>query len=226
MRRTTLVPLAIAIFTLVMLGVGLAVYWPSETKRISEVARISNQPSAIYARLLMQYDRPPIYQEEYDMQDVNGISTFRYRIRSYSGQQIVLTPPHPLQTTQVSFFFGKLVLDGVWNLMNKPARGNTHVVYTVYVKQEADFKQGDRTIVFTDPKYWATTAGRQYQIDLRKMNPNDPNALLHLTSTQLANPHYEEVVNDFLTFGSDVFRAKIARVRALIVAGKHVPSKA
>lgn len=212
MRRSSIVPLAILVFSVVTLIVGISFYWKPETNRINDVARIQNQPSAIYATLLMQYDHPPIYQEEYRMQDIDGVSTFQYRIRSYGGKQVTLTAPKHV-TTDVSFFFGKLVLDGVWNLMDKPPRGNTHVLYTVYVNQKADFKQGDRTIVFTDPHYWATTAGRQFHIDLRKTNPND---LLTLQSTQLADPHYQQIVNDFLTFGSESFRAKIAQVHASI----------
>jgi hypothetical protein len=217
MRRHNILPLGIFIFSLAMIAAGIAFFWKSETGRISDVARIKDQPSAIYASLLMQYDRPPIYQEEYQMQDVEGVSTFQYRVRSYGGKQITLTAPQHV-TTDVSFFFGKLVLDGVWNLMDKPPRGNTHVLYTVYVKQKADFKQGDRTIVFTDPHYWATTAGREYQINLKTTNPND---LLKLQSTQLADPHYQLVVSDFLTFGSQSFRDKIAQVRAAVMKASH-----
>jgi hypothetical protein len=213
MRRSTVVPLAIFFFTVIMIVIGLFIYWKPETGRITDVARIANQPSAIYTSLLMQYDHPPIYQEEYAMQDVEGVSTFQYRIRAYSGRQVTLTAPQRAMT-DVSFFFGKLVLDGVWNLTDKPPRGNTKIIYTVYVKQKADFKEGDRTIVFTDPHYWATTAGRQFSIDLRKTNPND---LLHLQSTQLADPRYQEVVTDFLNFGPQAFRSKIAQVRAQIL---------
>ncbi len=212
MRRRTIVPWSILVFTVVMLAIGLVIYWKPETSRVDDLARIANEPSAIYVRLLMQYDKPPIYQQEYDMQDVNGISSFQYRVRSYAGKQITITAP-PHATTDVSFLFGRLVQDGVWKLMDKPPRGNTHIVYTVYVKQEVDFKQGDRTIVFTDPHYWATTAGRQYHIDLRKTNPND---VLKLASSELVDPHYQAVVDDFLTFGSPQFRAKIASVRASV----------
>jgi hypothetical protein len=213
MRRNSAFPFAIFLFSVVVLAGGISFYWKAETNRMNEVARVANQPSAIYASLLMQYDHPPIYQEEYQLQDVEGVSTFQYRIRSYSGKQITLTAPQHV-TTDVSFFFGKLVLDGVWSLMDKPPRGNTHVLYTVYVKQKADFKQGDRTIVFTDPHYWATTAGREFHIDLKTTNPND---LLKLQSTQLADPHYQKVVNDFLTFGPASFRTKIASARDSIV---------
>jgi hypothetical protein len=213
-RRTSIVPLAIFVFVAVMTIVGIRLYASRpELTSLSAVDKIKNQPSALYARLLIHYAKPPIYEEEYDMQDVNGASTFSYRIRSYNGKQITIRPPQAAAITDVSFFFGELVQDGVWDLMDKPPRGNTDARYTVYVKQAADFKQGDRTIIFTDPHYWATTAGRQYTIDLRKNSPND---LLKLSSTQLADPRYQQVVNDFRAFGPPAFRAKIASVRASI----------
>jgi len=215
-RRETIVPWAIFIFVVVMGIIGIRIYASHpEFSQLGNVYRIEHQPSAIYARLLVHYDQPPIYEEEYAMQDVNGVSTFRYRIRSYSGTQYVIySPAHA--TTDVSFFFGELVQDGVWDLTDKPPVGNTGVHYTVYVKQLADFKEGDRTIVFTDPHYWATTAGRQYSIDLRKQNPGD---LLKLQSTQLADPHYQQVVNDFRAFGPANFRKKIASARAAVLRG-------
>jgi len=208
--------LSIFIFVVVMTIIGAKIYWNPEQTRENQVERVLRQPSAIYARMLISYDKPPIYEEEYRMQDVEGTSSFQYRIRSYSGKQVTVTAP-PHSTTDVSFFFGKLVNDGVWDLVDKPPRGNTEVHYTVYIKQYADFKHGDRTIVFTDPHYWAVTAGRQFAIDLRNTNPND---LLKLKSTALADPHYEQVVNDFLRFGPPEFRAKIAAVKASLERGK------
>lgn len=214
-RRTTIVPWAIFIFVAVMTIIGVRLYASHpEFTDLNAVEKIKNQPSALYARLLIHYAKPPIYEEEYNTSDVNGESAFSYRIRSYSGKQVtIIAPVHA--TTDVSFFFGRLVQDGIWDLMDKPPRGNTDARYTVYVKQVADFKQGDRTVVFTDPHYWATTAGRQYTIDLRKTNPND---LLKLSSTQLADPRYQQVVNDFRAFGPPAFRTKIASVRASIVS--------
>jgi hypothetical protein len=216
MRSTRVVPWSIFIFVVIMTLIGVKIYWKPEVTRESGVERILRQPSAIYVRLSIAYDKPPIYQEEYRMQDVEGTSSFSYRIASYAGRQITVTAP-PHSTTDVSFFFGKLVDDGVWDLVNKPPRGNTDVHYTVYVKQYADFKHGDRTITFTDPHYWALTAGRQFAIDLRNTNPND---LLKLKSTAIADPRYQKVVDDFLNFGPPEFRAKIAAVRASLLRGK------
>jgi len=220
LRRTTIVPWAIFIFVVVMSIIGIRLYASHpEFTSLGAIDKIRNEPSALYARLLIRYDKPPIYEEVYDTQDVNGESTFSYTIRSYAGNEVTIRLPKAAPMTDVSFFFGKLVQDGVWDLVDKPPRGNTGVHYTVYVKQLADFKEGDRTITFTDPHYWATTAGRQYTIDLRKTNPND---LLKLSSTQLADPRYQEIVNDFRAFGPPDFRAKIAAVRASFESGKSV----
>ncbi|MBV8654905.1 MAG: hypothetical protein JO160_02600, partial [Candidatus Eremiobacteraeota bacterium] len=75
----------------------------------------------------------------------------------------------------------------------------------------ADYKQGERTVTFTDPHYWAVTAGRQYSIDLSKQSPND---LLKMQSTAVADPRYEQIVRDFREFGPDEFRANVAAAQA------------
>ena len=182
----------------------------AETAKVNQVVDVTKQRSEIYARMLVHYDKPPVYEEEWRLQDVEGVSTYEYRIRDYNGKQITITAPKR-RMYDVSFFFGRLDQDGVWQIVNQPPRGNTDVHYTVYVKQLADFKQGDRTITFTDPHYWATTAGRQYSIDLSKESPND---LLKLKSTELADDRYQKVVDDFRSFGPESFRTKIADARA------------
>lgn len=219
-RRTTIVPLAIFIFVAVMTVVGIRLYASHpEFTSLSAVDREKNQPSALHANLKIAYDKPPIYEEEYTTQDIDGVTSFQYRIRSYAGKQVTVTAP-PHSTTDVSYFFGKLVQDGVWDLMNKAPAGNTQVHYTVYVKQTADFKTGDRTVTFTDPHYWATTAGRQYTIDLRKTNPND---LLKLQGTSTADPRYQQIVDDFRAFGPPSFQAKVAALRASFARGSANP---
>jgi hypothetical protein len=215
MRRGSLTFWLIAAFAVVIAVIAYRAYLSDVVAPLTQVAKVRSAPSKIYTHLLIAYDKPPVFQEEYDMQDVNGASTYDYRIRTYSGKQITITSP-PHATYDVSFFFGKLVQDGVWQLVNKPPRGNTAIHYTVYVKQEVDFKQGDRTILFTDPHYWATTAGRQYEIDLRKTNPND---LLKLNSNTLNDPRYLQIVRDFRSFGPPEFRARIESVRRQLNVG-------
>ncbi len=208
--RRNIVPLAILAFAIFMAVTGYLIYWHGETSRVRQVAKIHQARSEIYSRLLITYDKPPVYSEEYRMQDVEGRSTFTYTIRSYAGKEISITAP-PAAMYDVSFFYGKLDQDGVWQIVNQPPRGDTSVHYTVYVKQVVDFKQGERTVTFTDPHYWATTAGRQYNIDLSKNSPKD---LLKMQSSSLADPRYETIVSDFRNFGPDQFRQRIAKARA------------
>lgn len=210
MRHRSIVPLAILLFAIFMAVTGYFIYWRGETGRVTQVAKIHQAKSEIYAHLLINYDHPPVYDEEYRMKDIEGKSSFTYVIRSYAGKEVSITAP-PAAMYDVSFFFGKLDQDGVWQIVNQPPRGNTSIHYTVYVKQVVDFKQGDRTVTFTDPHWWATTAGRQYNIDLSKNNPKD---LLKMQSTSLADPRYQTIVDDFRNFGPDEFRHRIAQARA------------
>ena len=206
----SVVPLAILVFAIFMAVTGYFVYWHSETGRIKEVAKIHGAKSEIYARLHIAYDHPPVYEEEYRMQDIEGKSTFTYRIRSFAGKEISITAP-PAAMYDVSFFFGQLVQDGVWELVNRDPRPDAAAFYTVYVKQRADYKEGDRTVTFTDPKYWATLKGQRFQMDLSKQNPND---FFTVKGTSLAEPQYEKIVDDFRNFGPDEFRRNVAKAQA------------
>jgi hypothetical protein len=206
---------AILVFSVAMGIWGYNFYSPAEFGRLHSVAHVRSAPSRLYARLLVRYPKPPIFEEEYRMSDVEGVSTFDYRIRGFNGRQVTVTAPKAA-VYDVSFFFGKLVQDKVWELVDLPPRPDPDAYYTVYVQQFADFKNGDRTVKFTNPQYWATTAGRQFAIDLSKQNAND---LLKLQSTSLANPHYQAVVDDFRAFGPDEFRRNVENARARVLAG-------
>ncbi|MDQ2865116.1 MAG: hypothetical protein M3R51_02710 [Candidatus Eremiobacteraeota bacterium] len=214
--RRSVAPFIVA-FSIVMIVLGWFVYHGrNEFSHLASIGHVKASPSRIYVRMTIAYDNPPVYEEEYRMEDIEGISTFDYRIRTYQGKQVTITAPkHAMY--DVSFFFGKIDQLGVWKLVNKPPRGNTSVHYTIYVKQVADFQQGDRTIVFTDPHYWATTAGRQYEINLSK---NDPRDLLKMQSASLADPRYAQIVDEFHKFGPRGFRERVAKARASAFGAK------
>lgn len=214
MRRIAPLEIAIVVLIAAMLYIGWRVYGAGEMGRFSGVTRAQHAPSELYARLLIRYPKPPVYEEEYRMQDIEGVSTFQYRIRGYNGRQITVTAP-PATVYDVSFFFGALDQDGIWQLVDKSPRADADAYYTIYVKQLADFKQGARTVTFTNPRYWATTAGREYSLDLSKDKPND---LLHLQSTQLADPRYSKIVDEFRNFGPPEFRHNVAAAQARIRA--------
>src|SRR5690242_20584934 len=148
-----------------MLILGWRIYGAGEMGRFGPAIRAQKAPSELYARLLIRYPKPPIYEEEYRMSDIEGVSKFDYRIRGFNGRQITVTAP-AARGYDVSFFFGKLDQDGIWDLVDKPPRPDADAHYTVYVRQLADYKEGQHTVTFTNPKYWATKAGQQFEIDL------------------------------------------------------------
>jgi|SRR5579863_4191998 len=213
--RRNIVPLSIAAAIIIVAVGTFLINFRGESNQMQAVGGVTRAPSQIYARMLIRYDQPPLYEEEWSMQDVEGVSTYQYRVRSYAGKQITIKARAD-QIHDVSYWWGKLDRDGVWQIVNQPPRGNTHAAYTVYVKQLIDFKQGERTVTFTDPHYWATTAGHQYSLDLSKQNASDG---VQLKSSEVMDSRYQTVVDDFLTFGSDEFRRKIDAARAQARSG-------
>ncbi len=208
-------PLGLVIFIFVVLALGLSWHFfgPSELGRQerSQVIAVRNAPSDLYASLTLRYAHPPIYRESYEMRDNNGTSTFQYVVQSFAGKQVTVKAP-PEAGYDVSFFFGKLVNDGVWDIPTRPPQGNTAIQYTVTVRQTEDYRSGSHTATFTDPAYWATTAGREFHIRLSPTGP-EPN-LLQLQGTALRDPRYEQIVDDFRAFGPDAFRQDVASARA------------
>lgn len=214
MRRFR-IEILIVLLCVVMLIAGWRIYGAGEMGRFGPAIHEQNAPSELYARLTIRYAKPPVYQEEYRMSDLNGVSSFRYAIRGYDGREITVNAP-PARVYDVSFFFGRLVQDGVWQIDDKPARPGAAERYTVWVKQVADYKQGERTVTFTDPHYWATAQGRQYSIDLSKGVPSD---LLHVQSQAVSDARYEQIITDFRNFGPDVFRGNVAAAQRRIRGG-------
>lgn len=158
----------------------------------------------------------PIALEEYRMDDQSGLSTSEYRAVNRKGLTIrVEALPH--ETTDVPFLFDKLVQAGIWELRSKPPRGDTSTSYAVDVYQLTDGKHGSHAFGFTDPHYWATTGGHQYTIHLDRDKPV-PN-LLSMSSTVLVEPRYQKIVDAFVGYGSDAFRAKVAAAQEKLRSG-------
>jgi hypothetical protein len=213
MRRDSWFGTAIFIFVVVFIIVGLVfIKWPDFQNK-PQLHNVRTSRSVLDLSMTIKYDKPPIYEERYSMRNDNGTSTAQYRIQGYSGKVVTITLP-PDKTYAVTFFFEEVVQDGIWQLMNKPPAGDTDAHYTLHIFQVADNKQGQRTILFTDPHYWATSAGRQYHIVL---SPNSPTPdLTKLNSTTLADPRYEKIVQAFRNFGPSSFRQKVTHAQALI----------
>lgn len=217
MRRDNWFGTAIFVFAVVFIVLGtIFIPWP-DFQHKPEVSRIRQSVSVLDLSLAIKYDKPPIYLEQYSFRNDNGVSTAQYKIQGYNGKVVTITLP-PDKTYAVTFLFQEVVQDGIWQLMNKPAAGDTSALYTLHIHQVADKEQGSRTVLFTDPKYWALQAGRQYEIQL---SPNSPTPdLTKLKSTTLADPRYLKIVQAIRSFGSESFQKKVRQAQALVRSSK------
>lgn len=206
----TIVAWAIAVAAIVAVaGAGRQIFSATQAVRRSEVQSISRSPSSIRLTLRLDYERGPVQEESYAMVDDNGRSDASYAVTDRHGTTARFH--ETIAGYGVSFLFDRLVSDGIWEVTDRPPRGDTTIRYTVAVDQTVQDQHGMRTITFTDPHYWATTAGRQYQIHLDKGKPVPD--LLTLGSTSVADPRYERIVGDFRSFGSAKFKATIRTAR-------------
>ena len=205
-------------FLLFLAGVvAVAAMWyafaTNERSRYAQTLKVQQSHSDIKLGMQIHHLTGPFTDEYYDLDDRDGISTSDYRAVGRSGVTVRVAAL-PRQTVDVAFFFDKVVQDGIWELSNRPVRGDASARYTIQVYQLTNGKHGSRRFTFTDPHYWATTGGHQYHIHLDKNKPV-PN-FLQMSSTVLVEPRYEKLVNDFLQYGSPAFREKIAAAQAKI----------
>ncbi len=207
----SIVPLFVFLGGLAALAGGWLIFERTERASYEAAHRVAHSRSEIRMSLLVRRARGPIAEEEYRLADLDGVSSAEYRGRNRSGLQVKIDSL-PRRTTDVSFTFGKAVLDGIWELTSKPPRGDTSTSYEIAVYQEITGEHGSRRFTFTDPAYWARNAGREYHIRLERSKPVPD--ILRLEGTTLSEPRYERLVADFLEYGSPSFRARIAAVQA------------
>jgi hypothetical protein len=217
--RIAAVPTFIFIALVAAIVGGWQLFARTESGRIEAARRIAQSRSEIRLQLTMTHATGPIAEESYRMGDNNGVSSIEYRATSRSGTTVRVDAPSRKTKeggSDVAYLFGAVVQDGIWELTNRPARGDTGTTYAISVWQLVSGQQGERHITFTDPHYWASTGGHQFHIKLDKNKPVPD--LVQLKSTVLIEPRYEKLVADFLSFGSPGFRTTVALQRARLSA--------
>jgi hypothetical protein len=175
------------------------------------VRKVARSQSDIRFGMQIHHTTGPISDEFYQMEDRDGISTSEYRAAGRNGVTVKVDAL-PRQTVDVPFLFDRTVVDGIWELSNRPIRGDATTRYTVDVYQLSNGKHGSHRFSFTDPHYWATTGGHQFHIHLDKDKPVPD--FLRMSSTVLVEPRYERLVKDFLAFGTPQFKEKVAEAQA------------
>jgi hypothetical protein len=210
MRRNNLVPIAIFIVAIVVAITGWMIYWPIESQRYAATQKVEKTHSVIRIVYSVSHQQGPIRRERLTFTNDDGNAKVAYEGVNRPGTAIARFTA-PLDGYDVANLFGEVARDGVWDLHSEPPRGDTSTTYTISVYQLTDNKNGSNSFTFTDPRYWATRAGRQYRIKLDKNKPVPD--ILTLDSTSLAEPRFGKLVQDFDDFGPPGFRETLAAAR-------------
>jgi hypothetical protein len=208
MRRfpTTLVILAACVVAAVG---GWLLFARSEHERFVAVDQVRQSRSAIRFSLSVDHERGAIAREEWRFANVDGHSTAAYSAVDRRGTRASFD--EPVVGYDVTFLFDRLVADGIWELQTRPFRGADPDVHTVRIEQTTGTQSGSHSFAFSDARYLATTAGREYHIHLDRDKPVPD--LLRLDSTSSADPRYQKVIDDFTGFGSPRFKRTVAEAR-------------
>jgi hypothetical protein len=208
MRRISFTPLILVAAVLAAVG-GWMLFAKPEHERFVAVQRVLHSRSEVHLTYAITHAEGPIAREVWTMQNIDGHSTAAYAVTNRSGT--IAKFNEPIQGYDVTFLFQKLVLDGIWELHTRPPRGKERDIHAVTIMQVADKASGSHHFEFTDPRYIATSAGREYHIHL---DPNKPVPdLLTLESTSTADPRYQKIVDDFEQFGPPSFKATVVAAR-------------
>jgi len=168
-------------------------------------------PSRIFVELAIAHATGRLARETYRLEDRSGISRASFRAEGRDGTAVEVAT-RPERVYDVAFAFERIAGDGAWQVVNKPPRGDVGTTYRLTIAQTAQGRSGSRVVSFTDPRYWAVRAGREYRIRLSRERPVPD--LVRLSGTTLADPRYERLVADVRAFGDAEFRADVARARA------------
>jgi hypothetical protein len=215
MRRSSLVPLGILAVVIAGAVAGWRIYWPIESQRYLATRSIERSRSVITLVYTVTHERGPIKRERLTFTNVDGKAEVAYEGTNMP-QTEVARFTEPVDGYEVANLFGEVVRDGVWDLKTAPPRGDTTTTYTISVYQLTNGRSGSHSFSFTDPHWWATTAGRQYHIRLDKNKPVPD--ILKLDSTSIAEPRYDRLVRDFEAFAPPGFRATLSAARAKLRA--------
>jgi hypothetical protein len=213
MRRFPTTVMVIVAAVIAVLGAWV-LFAKVEHDRYVAVDQIRSQPSSLHLTYVVEHDNGRIAKEEWNFANIDGRSSVTYRATSRGGTSASFE--ENVADYSVTNLFEQLVADGIWELQSRPFRGDNPDVHHVRIDQLAGKDQGSHVFAFTDPKYLAVSAGREYHIHL---DPNKPLPnLLQLDSTSAADPRYAKIVSDFEDFGSARFRATLANARKAVLA--------
>lgn len=210
MSRFPIVPIMVVLAALVAAIGGWVIFSKAEHDRYLAVNAIRNQRSEVHMSYQMQHTHGPIANETWTFKNIDGRSTASYAAIDRHGTRASFD--ESVTNYDVTFLFQKLVLDGIWDLESRPYRGSAETLHVVEISQVADKAHGSHRFLFSDAKYIANEAGREYHIHLDKNKPLPD--LVNLQSTSNADPRYLKIEEDFAAFGSPSFKKTVKAAQA------------
>lgn len=163
-----------------------------------------------------------ISAETFRISNNNGATTMFYAATNRAGT-VTKEFTAPLVGPAGTFLFEELRADGIWELEDKPVRPHPYDEYIIEVDQTLGDEGGTRSFGFSDPVYWATTRGQEYQLKLPPKGPIGNNAnTLGIAGRSLKDPRYWKIVHLIRSFGPTSVLAAEKKIRAeLAETAKH-----
>lgn len=165
----------------------------------------------------------PLSAETYRISNDNGKGSMFYAATNRAGtvtKEFTVTLLGPEGT----FLFEELRADGIWELDDKAMRPNPKEEYIIEVDQTLGDEGGTRSFGFSDPRYWATTNAKEYQLKLpHKGHLSGVSAsTVGLAGRKLQEPRYLLIVEKMRSFGPSTALAAEKKIRfELAETAKH-----
>jgi len=160
--------------------------------------------------------------ETFRISNNNGATTLFYAATNRAGT-VTKEFTAPLVGPAGTFLFEELRADGIWELDDKAVRQHPYDEYIIEVDQTLGDEGGTRSFGFSDPVYWATTRGQEYQLKLPPKGPigNGANTL-GMAGKALKDPRYLKIVTMIRGFGPASVLAAENKIRTQLAdSAKH-----
>jgi hypothetical protein len=180
--------------------------------------RVLHANSQWSVSLQVYHARGPISAETYRITNDNGAVRMFYSATNRDGS-VTKQFDVPLAGPQATFLFEELGVDGIWELDGTPARPHASDVYIVAVHQVLGNEGGSRSFAFSDPRYWATTRAREFELNLGSTLPRRADvSTLASGGRPLRDPRYLRIVTAMQNFGPPSVLEAEALIRSELAA--------
>jgi len=161
----------------------------------------------------------PIAAQTYRLSNDNGRTTMFYAATNRAGTETKEFTV-PLVGPEGTFLFEQLRADGIWDVDEKAVRPDPKLECIMEVDQTLGDDGGTRSFSFSDPRFWATTTAKEYDLKLPPKGAIGDSALSAVGSggKDLRDPRYLEMVQAIEAFGPSTVVDAESKIRAELAA--------